>query len=858
LIGKTLGQYEVVSALGQGGMGEVYRARDTQLDREVAIKVLPREMSGDPERIARFRREARTLATLQHPNVATIYGFEDTPEARFLVMELVEGEDLSERIGRGPMPVDEVIDISRQIAAGLEAAHENSVMHRDLKPANVKLTPDGNAKILDFGLARAWLGDAEEQVDPAHSPTITAAMTQAGTILGTAAYMSPEQARGKRVDRRADIWAFGVIVVEMLRGQSLFPGETVSDTLASVLKTDIDLSTLPKNTPLGLKRLIQRCLDRNPANRLRDIGEARIALEGPLDDAPASASVRTTHRGRLFLLGALAGMILGAAAITVFGGGSSAPESSRQIRFSIPRVSTTETPRSEIAPDGSRLLYVDDGQLWIREFDQPVSRPIPGTEDAIVCDWSPDGRWIVWATATTIYKALSDGSNRTRLCEIDTGLHSWAGGLAWTDEGLILLAPGDTGIQAVGESGGDPFDYVPLTEQDTDFHHVDVLPGGHGVIFHPHIDLAFNSIDLVSDSGRKQLLEAEGQELNSATYAADHIIFHRTPQNAGIWAVPFSLEAEKTTGEPFMAVPDAMFPSVSDSGDLVYVPDEAERFQVVRLDRSGNVIARIGDEIDGATDLALSPDESEAAYVVGGQKYELWIVDLESGQRQRFAEEEKLIRSPGWSADGSSLVYSVGAYGTGGHQKIRNRGGGKTTIIDVRGASPQLTADNRFLVLTFYDEHADPGIGYIDLEDPSQTLTPLVDSTFEEEGPALSPDGTLIAYESMETGRREVFLTTFPDGERQWQISDDGGSQPHWSTDGSEIVFRSAGFTEKFVVNLTREPIRLTAPRPLLRTDEIGWLNSTSEGSFYALERMSGVSQSSFEVWLGWADTLQR
>ena len=278
MIGKTLGQYEVL-ALGQGGMGEVYRARDSKLGREVAIKVLPREMSGDPERIARFRREARTLATLQHPNIASIYGFEDTPEARFLVMELVEGEDLSERIARGPVPVDETVDFARQIASGLEGAHEKGSMHRDLKPANIKITPDGAVKILDFGLARAWLGDEEENVDPAQSPTITAAMTQAGTILGTAAYMSPEQARGKRVDRRADIWAFGVILVEMLRGESLFPGETVSDTLASVLRAEIDLATLPRSTPQGLRRLIERCLDRNPANRLRDIGEARIALE---------------------------------------------------------------------------------------------------------------------------------------------------------------------------------------------------------------------------------------------------------------------------------------------------------------------------------------------------------------------------------------------------------------------------------------------------------------------------------------------------------------------------------------------------------------------------------------------------
>ncbi len=297
MIGKTLAHYEITGLLGKGGMGEVYRARDTRLGREVAIKVLPREMSGDPERIARFEREARSLATLQHPNVASIYGFETADGIRFLVMELVEGEDLSEQLARGPIPLETAVEVARRIASGLEAAHDQGIVHRDLKPANVRATQSGDVKILDFGLARAFQGDSGGDADPMNSPTLTGGMTQAGVILGTAAYMSPEQARGYEVDRRADIWAFGVMLYEMLSGHRLFAGETVSDTLAGVLKTEIDLDRLPTETPSGLRRLLERCLDRNDSTRLRDIGEARILLDQPLEENAPTVKAATGRRG---------------------------------------------------------------------------------------------------------------------------------------------------------------------------------------------------------------------------------------------------------------------------------------------------------------------------------------------------------------------------------------------------------------------------------------------------------------------------------------------------------------------------------------------------------------------------------
>jgi serine/threonine-protein kinase len=400
VIGQTLAHYQITDLLGRGGMGEVYRARDSKLDREVAIKILPREMSGDPERVARFQREARTLASLQHENIASIYGFEETSEARFLVMELVAGEDLSERIARGPLPADEATSIALQIARGLEAAHERGLVHRDLKPANVKLTPDGKAKILDFGLARAYAGETTEEEDPSASPTITAAMTQAGTILGTAAYMSPEQARGKSVDKRADIWSLGVILWEMLNGRRMFQGETISDTLAMVMRDEIQLDELPDDPGGNLCFLLERCLERDPAERLRDAGEARWLLTN--DTLPGSSVVdhavpsgSSTNRPWIWLSAALLIVIvlLGFQLSRDSGQGVTG-EVPRPTRFALETVGDLayldDAPK--ISPDGSVVVYAAGGELWLHELSELLPQKVLiDAEGARAPFWSPDG-----------------------------------------------------------------------------------------------------------------------------------------------------------------------------------------------------------------------------------------------------------------------------------------------------------------------------------------------------------------------------------------------------------------------------------------------------------------------------------
>jgi serine/threonine protein kinase len=465
LIGKTLGSYEIVGALGKGGMGEVYRARDTKLGREVAIKVLPREMSGDPERVARFEREARLLASLQHANVASIYSFEHEEGIQFLAMELVEGKTLEDRVNEGPLPYDEILRIAGQMAGGLEAAHERGIVHRDLKPANVMLTREGDVKILDFGLARAWFGEGGDENDLANSPTITAAMTQAGMVLGTAAYMSPEQAHGRAVDRRADIWSFGCVLFELYTAKPLFLGESVSDTLACVLRSEPDFDSLPGDIPPGIRRLLARCLTKEPRQRLQSIGEARIVLEnhaaGIVEDvdlpAPPKPGAQAEQPRRRVLL--MPAAIL-AIAISIMAGIAIGRLTGPAVeQTSEPAVALLELPVPAnrpvatgsflnplaVSPDGRTLVYVgvEEGvrQLYQRPLDQLVAEPIPGTEGADGPFFSPDGEQVAfWARGRVQRVALAGGLPRPVFTSAD-----FRGGV-WLPDGTIVAAPSQGGL----------------------------------------------------------------------------------------------------------------------------------------------------------------------------------------------------------------------------------------------------------------------------------------------------------------------------------------------------------------------------------------------------------------------------
>jgi predicted Ser/Thr protein kinase len=489
LIGQTLGNFEVLAKIGEGGMGEVYRARDTKLDRDVALKVLPREMSGDPERIARFQREARTLATLQHTNVASVYGFEETPHARFLVMELVDGEELEERLKRGALPIEDAVSIARQITEGLEAAHEKNIVHRDLKPANIKIDTDGTVKILDFGLARAFTGDPETDEDLANSPTITAAMTQAGTILGTAAYMSPEQAKGKIVDKRADIWAFGAIIFEMLTGRRLFEAETISETLAGVLVQDIEWERLPAATPPSLRALLERCLQKDPKLRLRDVGEARIVLADPTATvamraaigAPVAARRRVWPWAAAVLVALLVGLVGGRITAT-----APVAEELPALLFDIPDPTGRMVVGSlAISPNGEHIVFarrdtLGGRDLYLRRLDEDEARALPGTKGGHHPFWSANSQHIGFFIGNNLFRTSLDGSAASQIAALaDQPL-----GGTWNANDVILVGLHDGPLMRVAATGGTVEPATALADENEEAHcWPKFLPDGDHFIF---------------------------------------------------------------------------------------------------------------------------------------------------------------------------------------------------------------------------------------------------------------------------------------------------------------------------------------------------------------------------------------
>ncbi|MEO8348112.1 MAG: protein kinase, partial [Acidobacteriota bacterium] len=608
MIGSNLGHYHIEEKIGEGGMGEVYRARDSVLRREVAVKVLPSIFASDPERLARFEREAHLLASLSHPNVGAIHGFEESGGVRFLVLELVPGETLAERLSGGPLPVAEALEVCRQIAEALEAAHEKGIIHRDLKPANVKITPQGKVKVLDFGLAKAFDTVSSDAVDRSQSPTITTGATQQGVILGTAAYMSPEQARGKAMDRRTDIWSFGCVLYEALTGKSAFVGETVSDTLAGILTREPEWDRLPVSTPANVRALLRRCLRKEPERRLRDVGDARIELEEALSGAADTAAPATARPSAARVgVAALAGLVLGAVAAWIAGSrfGRQPAVIAPVARFSIPlpAKSTLFTGIHSIAlsPDGSLLAFAAQSggqrQLYLRRLDDLESKPIAGTEGGIEPFFSPDGQWIgFWHPVSRALKkvALSGGAPLT-LCETDV-LY----GASWGADDTIVFSPTvPGGLARVPAAGGkvEPVTKLDLDKNERDHRYAQILPGGKAVLF----TIADSKIDSYDDAriavqsletGERKIL-VEGGTLGRYS-PSGHLLYVRA---GNLLAVPFDLARLAVTGPP-VPVLKGVFESVNQgsahfdvarNGSLAYVPGGAEGAErtVVWVDRQG-------------------------------------------------------------------------------------------------------------------------------------------------------------------------------------------------------------------------------------------------------------------------------
>ncbi|NNE42878.1 MAG: serine/threonine-protein kinase [Gemmatimonadetes bacterium] len=849
MVGKQLSHYDIQSKLGEGGMGEVYQASDTKLRRQVAIKVLPAAFAEDAERMARFQREAQVLASLNHPHIAQIFGLEEDAGVHALVLELVEGPTLGDRIKTGRMPLEEILKIAQQVAQALEAAHEQGVIHRDLKPDNVKLTSGGEVKVLDFGLAKAMESSADSDLgmtqSPTMSPAITGAMTGANVILGTAGYMSPEQARGQAVDKRADIWSFGVVVYEMLTGRTLFLGDTVSDTLAAVLRLDPDWDALPPGTPGKLKRLLKRCLERDPDQRLRDIGDARIALQemiaGDLEEPEVvvAAASGGTKRSTLFAAVGAAAVLAAVVGFFTAQGLQPPPAEPQLLKFRIP-VSDLLTSLSDggttaaISPDGTRIVYTHDDHLWLRDLADLEPRQLPGTEGGTAPFWSPDGEWIGYGNQTRLYKVRIPGGTPQPLCEVDHSFNPAAGG-AWLPDGRIVFTDGSSPLFSVSSQGGDPDTLLHLTpDLDADFHNVSPLPDGRGLLFVLHrVDGTFDRIDLLTaDGDRRPLVDMPGEQLVFPQWSpSGHIVFSRKPTNPGIWAVPFDLASLEVTGEPFLAVPDAGHPSVSLNGTMVLAQGSfLESNELAWMSRSGVSLGRIGRAEDRALFFRLSPTGDRVAVRSRGEDQDLYLLDVDRQTQTRLtATDDGREDWPAWTSDGRWLYYQLSenfpqvtiwrkaADGSGSAQEIGPGGW--------FGLSP----DDRTLAYSLGQDGTssnDWDIWYVHLDEngiPTGDPTLFLDTPSVTIYPQLSPDGRYVAYMSEETGQNEIYLKPFPTGPGKWQVSVDGGHWPRWSADGKTLYF--ARDQDIVAVSVELDPVRLGAPEVLFRRpDMIGTL----------------------------------
>jgi len=804
--GVRLGAYEILAAIGAGGMGEVYRARDRKLDRDVAIKILPEELATDPDRIARFEREAKTLAALNHPNIAQIYGFEESDGIRALVIEMVEGPTLADRIAQGPVPVEEALPVARQIADALEAAHERGIIHRDLKPANVKVRPDGTVKVLDFGLAKALEPRSGVGSDVTASSTMTSpAMTRIGVILGTAAYMSPEQARGQAVDKRSDIWAFGCVLFEMLTGRPAFAGATVAETIAAIVHLEPNWKELRQATPESIRRLLRRCLQKDLKRRLRDIGDARAEIDDALTTSGGRRDVRE-HRevsrrwiwGLAFILVAL-GLGVGwtiehlqqpvadlrAARLTVN------PPTGTEFRVA------GETGGAAISPDGRLLAFVarySNGvdKLWIRPLNSLAARELPGTDDARYPFWSPDSASLGFFAGGRLKRVEVAGGSPAVICEVASGR-----GGTWNEEGVVLFnAVNDGPLLKVSATGGTP---VPVTTVDTaqgenSHRWPQFLPDGRRFIyFNRGKGIYLGSLDRPQE--KIWLLNSTTNAIYAPPHGANELGHLFWVRDGTLIAQPFDAVASKVTGQPAMIAEGVALGavgqstvSISKDGTIVYSEVGVEHLRLSWYDRNGKQLAVFG-QPERYVGLRISPDAKRVALA---EVADIWQMEFARAIPTRVTFSGS-VNNPVWSPDGQRIAYQKGsppnlfsgsANGTGSEKRLIES---RDTLV-LRDWSP----DGMFLLYSALSNdissRAQPDLWLLPLTGDRQPFR-FLKTPFREGAGQFSPDAAWIAYTSDESRRNEVYVQSFPSGQVKWTVSSNGGAWPRWRRDGRELFY---------------------------------------------------------------------
>jgi len=852
--GARLGSYEILAPIGQGGMGEVYRARDTQLKRDVAIKVLPDAFAQDPERLGRFQREAELLATLNHPNIAAVYGVERSSGVNAIVLELVEGETLADRLQRGAIPIDEALTIARQIVEAMEAAHEKGIVHRDLKPANIKVTPDDRVKVLDFGLAKmseAAGAGLQPGPDVTASPTLTTpAMTMAGLIMGTAAYMSPEQAKGRTADKRSDVWAFGCVLYEMLSGRRAFEGDDVSDTLAAVLRGDPDWNALPDATPASIRRLLRRALAKDRRTRLADVADARLDLDDAAAPALETENGRATraqapdwHTRIAWTLCGLALVVALALAYLLFTRSAAAarpirftiaPPDGWTVGFDVAGAGGAANLPLAVSPDGRQLVMVSQNaegraRLWVRAFDTLAARELAGTDGAMAPFWSPDSRFVAFFADGRLKKVDIAGGLPTPLCSLSS-LNSGA----WGTQGVLLLARAGGGggggvLLRVPQSGGEPTPATSLGAGDGLHVRPVFLPDGRHFIYRATARGTDSGGIYVSslDSSERQRLFADG--IGQVVYARAHLLFIR---ESTLMAQPFDAQWLALTGEPVPiadqvqtngnSAPVGDF-SASDTGVVAYqISSSAEiGSQLTWFDRSGTTQGVVGTRGKYA-DVELSPDGTQASVSIAaprGQR-DIWLIDIARGVPTKFTFDDGGAQASIWAPDGKRVAFNASRAGRFDlFQKTSNGGDEEPLLTDMSDKVPlSWSPDGRFIL--YADSRRvtpaeSPGLWILPLSGDRKPVRLLQTPSVANQG-QFSPDGHWIAFTSYRSGRGETYVTPFPRSKSvEWQVSTSGGTEPRWRPDGKELFYLNGDALMAASVAVDTDGVRFGVPQRL-------------------------------------------
>ena len=883
-------------------MGVVYRARDTKLNRDVALKILPDLFASDPDRLARFTREAQTLASLNHPNIAHIHGLEESGGVRALVMELVEGDDLSLRVARGAIPVDEALPIAKQIAEALEAAHQQGIIHRDLKPGNIKLRPDGTVKVLDFGLAKA-LGpeqDAANPTPPSLSPTITspAMLTGLGIVLGTAAYMAPEQAKGREADKRSDIWAFGCVLYEMLAGRAPFDGDDTTEVLGAIVRLEPAWEALPSNLPPPVRTLLRQCLVKDRRRRVGDIAAVLFVLDHQTDVAPAAPVASRSNR-IAWLVAAVSMTALIVTALVALRMSRSAAPTSDPVQFSIAPPEKTvfggpaaggtgRAAQLAISPDGRNIVFVAGAQaafqIWVRPLASEEARPIQGTEGGAFPFWSRDSQFIAFFAGGKLKKVAIAGGPPFELADAPTG----RGGTWNRDNVIVFDRAGGSGLFRVSSGGGVPSPVTTLADGEDAHRWPHFLPDGRHFFYTAVTGtccpaskpgtIKIGSLD--QNEPVVALLEAD----SSATYAFNRMLFAR---DQALMVVPFDPDRRQLAGDAVPVTTQVstegsryVSASVSENGTLVYASGASLNTQLTWFDRAGTILGTLG---DGAVDvnLSLSPDERHVALALrSADNLDIWTINVAGNVRNRVTWDVQPEGWPVWSPNGTTIVFGSMARGLGGPpEKARlfqipaNATGKKDLLVEAVGtpsrpcgprqcalAPTDWSADGRFVLYTFGGTFpATSDIWAVPLSAERKPF-PVIQTEFNESQGTLSPDGRWIAYTSDETGQPNVHIQPFLRAGGKNRISPSGGRNPHWRADGRELFYLDAAGTMMAV------PIDLTSgsaaalPKTLFSAGVVSLNNMyavTKDGQRFLVNRSAAIA-TPLTVIVNWASTFQK